>query len=457
MPVDIVIKNCKVVRSDNVLSAGIAIDNGKIVAVAGDTHLPKADKTINAKGNYVLPGLIDPHVHLGLLVPFDKDFKTETQSAAGGGVTTIIHLLIEKGSYKETFEKNKKIGEKNSTVDFAYHAWIMSDQHLKEIPDCVNLGVSSFKFFMAYKGAEGEQLGIASQDDGVLYFGFRKIAEIGFPALPMIHAENSEIIHRFKLDLMEKGRTDLAAWTDARPNFCEEEPMRRAIFLAKMARSPLYIVHMTIAEGVDLVAKAKAEGQRVIAETCPHYLTLTKYDKKIGVLGKVNPPLRDKASIERLWWGIQKGIVDCIGSDHVTEMSEIKKGKGDIWSAFPGFPGMETILPVMLSEGVNKRRITINKLVEVCSTNTAKIFGLWPRKGTIDIGSDADLVIVNLKKTVTVKPEILHSASDFTLYDGWKLKGWPTLTMVEGNIVMEDGEITGKPGTGKYIPCKKAR
>ncbi|MFW9802400.1 MAG: dihydroorotase family protein [Candidatus Thorarchaeota archaeon] len=447
MRVDTVVKNCRIVSSNEVVSAGLGIDDGKVVVVASDSKLPEADRVIDCKGNFVLPGAIDPHVHFGSYFPFNQDCRTETEAAALGGITSVMHHLIDKGSYSKIFDDHKRMAEENSLIDFAFHFAVMSETHLAELDDYVRDGTTSFKFFMAYRGEEGEQIGITAADDGLLYEGFRKIGKIGYPGLPLIHAENVEIAYRLKAKLIEDGRRDLAAWSEARPNFCEEENVVRAASIARFVGSPLYVVHVSTGESVEAIHRLK-RSMPIFAEATPHHLTLTN-DMDLGVLGKVAPPLRGKKSIETLWWGVGNGTIDCIGSDHAPITRE-NKGE-DIWNAPPGFPGMGLILPIMITEGVKKGRINLEKVVEVCSYNTAKVFGLYPRKGDLKVGFDADLAVIDLDKSIRFKPEILPSVGDFSTYEGMDLFGWPTFTMVRGNIIVEDGELVGKSGIGQYI------
>jgi dihydropyrimidinase len=462
MVVDAIIKNGKlVVPRIGVLDAGVAIENGKVVAIAKDSLLPKADEEIDAHGNYLLPGIIDPHTHLGNYLPFEEECYTETRSAAGGGVTTFFGCvklsrlpqpLSSSKTFSGVFDDVRKIVESKAVVDMAIYPMMLTPSLIDDIHECMKLGVSSFKFQQTYKGKEAKELGYPDPlDDGEIYRGFEEIAKHGDRGLAQWHAENTEVINHFKKKLLEEGRTDLAAWTDSRPDFNEDEATHKVCVFAKRTGCRLYIVHVDTEPSLERIVQARREGATVYAETCPHYLTLSK-NESFGVLGKVNPPLREKETMALLWQGVADGTIDCIGTDHVPSKKSVKVGKGDIWSALLGFPGVETMLPVMLSEGVNKGRISLNRLVEVCSYNTARIFNLYPRKGTIQVGSDADIIIVDLHRKVKVSPDVLHSAADFTLYDGWTLEGWPIFTMVRGNVVMEDGQVTGKPGTGQYLP-----
>jgi dihydropyrimidinase len=462
MVVDFIIKNGKlVIPKVGIINAGVAVENGKIVGISKNSHLPEADKTINAEGNFILPGIIEPHSHLGNYAPFMDDLKTETASAAGGGVTTLCSYLkilkmpepyCKAESHLQIFEDIKKIVEQNVVTDFVFHLLMTSSRQIEDINKSVRHGISSFKYIMGFTGEEAKQLGIASLPDGDIYRGFVETSKHRDKnAVICIHTENVDIINIFRKSLVEKGRKDLAAWTDSRPDFNEVDSFYKVAFFAEQTKCPLYIVHVDNGLTLGLIKEAKQKGLTVYSETCPHYLAFTKNDD-FGILGKIAPPLRDKNNIQSIWNGIQNGTIDTIGTDHMGGiLKKDKLGKGDVWSALSGFPGVETMLPFMLSEGVNKGRISLERLSEICSYNTAKIFGLHPRKGTISIGSDADLTIIDLHKKIKVSPEVLHTASDFTLFDGWSFEGWPILTMVRGNIVMENGDIVGKPGTGKYL------
>jgi dihydroorotase-like cyclic amidohydrolase len=228
--------------------------------------------------------------------------------------------------------------------------------------------------------------------------------------------------------------------------------MYRCGYFAKITGCPVYVVHMTVKEGPDVIREIRGQGVNIIVETCPQYLVGTT-ENLDRVLSKVNPPIRTKEDNEGIWEGIRNGIVTNMGSDHAPCATTHKE---EFWSAVVGMAGIETMLPIMLSEGVNKGRISFEKLVEIISYNNAKQFALLPRKGIICPGADADLLIVDLDKTVTVKAENLHHISDFTPFEGWEVKGWPTLTMVRGSVVMQDGQMVGEAGYGKYVPCGEA-
>ncbi len=449
-----IIKNGKVVIPKiGTVEANICIDKGKIVGLVQSLSSLQADNEIDVKGCYILPGAIEPHAHYGYGGNLKDHFETETASCLIGGITSIILFYRNYGGppgIYENFSELKEIGEKNSLIDFSFHLGIVNDEQLDLIHNYFsNYGISSFKFTMAYKGAEAKSVGLEGNetDDGFIYEAFSKISKLQ-KSLACIHAENIEIILKLIEKFMKQNRDGLAAWSDSRPNFTEAESIRRILFFAELTNCPIYFVHVSTRQGLDEIRKYKSKFMAVFAETCPQYLTLTK-DSPLGNLGKVNPPLREPEDNKALWKGIKDGIVDTIGTDHCGLRKEVKTGT--IWDAKPGFPGSATMLPVLLSEGVNKGRISIERIVEITSFNTAKIFNLYPQKGTIRVGADADLTIVDLNLEKEVEPEMLLSCSDFSLYESWKIKGWPVMTMIRGKIVMEDGKIIGEKGFGQFL------
>ncbi|MFC2062841.1 dihydroorotase family protein [Chloroflexota bacterium] len=454
MKVDTVVKDCRIVRPTGLLEASIAINDGKIVAISKEPYLPEAHKVIDAEGNYVIPGVIDVHTHFGAHHSLEEDMK-DTIGAVFGGVTTVGNYLglgkeSGKDSYQEKFEIWKGVWEKLSFCDVFFHSSIISEENLREINrNGRDFGIASSKFFMAYKGPEGEEIGAAAADDGLLWAGFKDIASLSYPARAMVHAENIDIIYRIKKKIEATGRQDLAAWDESRPGFCESLDIKRAISIAQQTGAPLYVVHVHYRESVDVIEQAQRQGIDVVGETCPQYLVLDR-TLPVGPLGKINPPITAKDSCERLWQGIRDGVINCIGTDHSSTTTSMKK---ELWhDAAPGIPGVEHLLPLMLSEGVNKERITIQKLVEVLCANNAKVFGIWPQKGVIQVGSDADLVIIALTQKGKIALNKEHCISDYTLYDGWEITGWPILTILRGNIVVADNRLQVNPGLGKYLP-----
>jgi dihydropyrimidinase len=461
---DLIIHGGRVVFPEGIVTADIAASGGVITAIGEAGSLTGGSRRIDATGLHVFPGIIDPHVHLQTFAdPFDVNVLTETRNAAIGGVTTMIPMLLNREdaslSFLEYFPWARQAVEEKSVIDSAFSAVVGTTKQIDELPQFANeCGVCTYKFYMAYTQDEATVFGILAVDDAQFLHGLEVVRDIGWPARAMVHAENMSIIHPLKAQYIAEGRRDLRAWTDARPDVAEEEATRRAIWYTRETRSRLYIVHMTIGRGVEWVRQARADGVDVIAETCPHYLVLTKDDDdKVGRLAKVNPPLRDAESAELLWGGLNSGDVTCLGSDHSTIVPKPDKMKDSIWDAVPGFPGMGMLLPIMLSEGYHKGRITLEQLSAVLTRNNAQTYGLYPRKGAIRVGSDADFALVDVDEEREVTPEYMQSAADWGLYDGWKVKGWPVMTIVRGETVMERGRITADPGHGHYVPRYPAK
>ena len=310
--------------------------------------------------------------------------------------------------------------------------------------------MTSFKFPLAYIGPEGAHFGITWFDMGTVYRGFESIAQIGPPALPMIHAEESSIIETLIQRLKSQGRTDLRAWSEARPNICETIHVFACGLMAKELGCPLYVVHVSAKESVDAIAWLKAQGIRVYGETTPHYLAPITKDADLGVIAKVNPPLRDWDDCERLWKGLAEGTLDNIGSDHCIYNRKDKEEQG-IWDSIVGFSGTGAILPIMISEGIHKGRITWERMAKICAENTARIFSIYPKKGVLSPGADADIVIIDPEKEWTMGVDSLKQASDFSIYEGRRVKGKAIKTFVRGRLVAEDGEPVIKPPYGAFV------
>lgn len=453
--VDTILKNCKVVSPKGINSIGIAINNGKIVELADDAQLPEANETIDAGGKHVIPGIIDVHVHCGLYHPYEEEIA-DMAAAAYGGTTTIgcyvsLGVSSGKGPFGETFRSRKSVWEKNAVVDAFFHGGMLTESTADEVMNNARkYGVTSYKFMLTRKGAEVTAKGGQTTDDGFLWANFKNIAQLGKAGLAICHAENIEVISRILPIIQETGRQDLAAWAEARPGFCETLDVIRASSIAKIAGCRLYFVHQHYPDSVKAISRAKTEGVDVIAETCPQYLVLNSASDIAAPLGRINPPLRDRESNEQLWQAINDGLITCLGSDHC---SVIKDPAQDLWTAPSGMPGVESFFPILLSEGVSKGRITIQKLVELLCYNNAKVFGIYPQKGTIRVGSDADLVIVDMDKKGKLSYKDSHyTISNYCPYEGWDIQGWPVLTMLRGNIIVRDGEMLAGPGTGRYIP-----
>jgi|AntRauMinimDraft_3_1070383.scaffolds.fasta_scaffold00276_5 dihydropyrimidinase/dihydroorotase len=462
--VDLRVVNARVVTPDGTINGSVAANDGIIVGVGTESNLPEADREIDAEGNYLIPGFIDPHVHWGLSrYEFDyhegleHDFETETRGAIHGGVTTVVNFLLQKEPYLPDMDFFKRAGEENSYIDFAYHAIVHQDHHVEEIEGLADEGIRSYKiFFNWYKNASPE-LGIDHSDAGGVYKVLDRVSDIP-GGVVMFHAENEDLAIQRRKELQAEGRNDLEAWSESAPNICEAMQIEQIGRLTEYTDSRAYIVHMSTAEGVDICKRYQEQGVNLHAETLPAFLSHTYEQDDLGVWGKISPPLRGEESKTRLWEGIRNGVIDYVGTDHCPHKLEFKEkdtGKhGDIWDAIPGDNnGIEYFLPVMMSEGVNKNRVSMERLVEVCSTNNAKRWGLYPRKGALAEGSDADMVIVDLEKSTVVDDDFYHTMEPgYSTFHGDELTGLPTHTIIGGEVVVEDGELLAEPGDRNYLP-----
>ena len=443
--VNTVIKNGKIVTPHGIHEGGIAIDDGKIVAIAKSPSLPKAEKTIDAGGNFILPGVIDTHAHVyDPDYTYREDFTTGTMAAAAGGVTTIIDMPLKKPVLAKLIKEKIKIAGKDSLIDFSFHSGMISEENMHEISEVVKLGVKSFKVFTCAP---------FKVEDETLTQIMKSV--LNYNGVVYVHAEKDDIVSQRTNKLKEEGRKDPMAYIESRPAAAEYEAINKVTMFAKQVDAQVHIAHLTTKRGVEVLERAKAGGQKVTAETCPHYLIFTKNDiRRLGPYLKVTPPLRSKDDALFLWRGLRLGIVDTVATDHAPGTKEEKEvGWKDIWEAWAGVPGVETLLPLMISEGVNKGLISLQDLCRILCERPAKIFNLYPRKGALRLGSDADIVIIDVKKETVINADKLHYKVGWTPYEGMKLKGYPVLTIVRGETIVSQGEIVGHPGYGTFIPA----
>jgi len=483
MKADLVIKNCQIVNPQKtILGHGVVVHDEKIIGIEREADLPDAEKVIDAKGNHLLPGAIDPHTHFGFYTDpriakgFDVECQTGTQGGLFGGITSAIMMntlssMMDSAKTeeevphppdREMFEEIKKNIEKNSVIDLALRPWIRNHQDVADIPYYADvMGIGSFKFRNdVFPGSPTNKVtGFHGVDNGTLIAGMEAIKKVG--GIACMHNEDPYIIKeytaRIRKQVEEEGRTPvLEDWTAGRPSVAEYEALKSNITLAQGVGIPFYGVHTSPKESIDHFAKCKDEGLEVYCEVVSHHIIFNKHSRFVndpdGWIGLTIVPFRDKEDQDRIWEGITEGIVDCYGSDHV---EGIPGQKAIMWDRDFGNSEVEIHYPCMLSEGVNKNRITINKLVEIAAENPARVFGLYPQKGHIGVGADADMVIVDLNEEKTVTYDLFPTLKNsITLYEGMTLKGWPTMTFVRGNVAMENGKITAKMGTGRYLTHK---
>ena len=460
---DLRVVNARVVTPGETLIGGVAARDGTIVAVGSESSLPDADRTIDAAGNYLIPGFIDPHVHWGLSryeyeyhEGLAHDFETETRGAVHGGVTTVVNFLLQPDPYVPDMDYFVEAGEENSYIDFAYHAIMHKEPHFEEIGALAERGVRSFKIFYNWYKHASPELGIEHSDSGRVYRLLDRVSDID-GGVVMFHAENEDLAHERRAELKAAGRNDLQAWSESAPNICEAMQIESIAKLTEYTDSTSYVVHMSTGEGVDICRRYQEQGVDISAETLPAFLAHTN-DKDLGVWGKISPPLRGELSKQKLWQGLREGVVDYAGTDHCPHKKPFKEkdgGKyGDIWEAIPGDNnGIEYFLPAMMSEGVNEGRISMERLVEVCAENNAKRWGLYPRKGALVEGADADMVIVDLEKSAVVDDEFYHTMEPrYSTFHGEELTGLPTHTIVGGEVVVENGTLQVEKGGREYLP-----
>jgi dihydropyrimidinase len=451
---DLLIKNGKIVTASDVYAADVGMLDEKIIAIAENLSPSSKTKVIDATGMYVFPGGIDVHVHLQL--PFSgtvstDDFENGTKAAACGGVTTVLDFAIQtKGhSIMNAVEARRAEADPKVCVDYGLHAAITdwNPQTQSEIKKVIDYGIPTFKMFMIYKN-EGWMA-----DDGMLFSALEETVKHGGQI--GVHAESV-----FVLDMLveryakEKEKWGAYGHTLSRPCYTEEEAILRALKWAEVTGGRLYIVHMSTGEGADAVHAAKERGVNVYAETCPQYLLLNDevFKGKNGHLYATCPQVKKPHDSERLWKGLKNGDVQIVATDTCTFNTKQKAAwNGDFRKIPFGMPGVETMIPLMYTEGVGKRGLTVNQLVSFTSTNPAKLFGMYPQKGTIAIGTDADLVVFDPEKKVTLKADDLQTNCDWSPFEGWKLIGYPSITISRGKVVAEEGKFVGKVGHGKFL------
>lgn len=463
MTFDTIIRGGTIATASDTFSCDVGISGGKITALGAD--LGSAKEVVDATGHFVLPGGIDSHVHIaqpsGPGIVMADDFASATKSAAFGGNTMVLPFAMQqKGeSLREVVKQYHAKADGQCYIDVSFHLIIAdaTDSVLgQELPALVNDGYTSFKVFMTYEGlalSDMEMLKVMSV-----------ARETG--ALVMVHAENYDAI-RFLTDRLEQaGKTGTKYHGASRPIAVEREATHRAISLAELIDVPIMIVHVSNREAMEEIARARRRGLKIYGETCPQYLMLTESDldglNMEGAKYVCSPPPRDKASQQACWEGLQQGIFSLFSSDHCPFKYDdpqgklLPKGKTSFRWVPNGIPGIETRLPILFSEGVSKGRISLNEFVALTSTNHAKTYGLYPKKGTIAVGADADIALWDPKRKETISQTLMHGGSDYTPYEGIAVTGWPVSTMVRGKFVVRDGKLTGKLGGGDYVAREKS-
>ena len=459
---DRVIRGGTVATAADVFRADIGIKDGRVAALGED--LAGGD-VIDARGKLVLPGGIDAHVHIDQPkkggISMADDFYSGTRSAAAGGTTTVMPFACQyRGeSLRQVVEDYHRRADGKAVVDYAFHLIIAdaSEQVMgQELPALIEDGYTSFKIYMTY-----QDLKLNDRECLEIFALARRTG-----AMTMVHAENADCIEWMTEQLLLAGKTAPRFHAESRPPVVEQEATHRAIALAQFVDVPILIVHVSSAEAIEQIAIARQKGLRIYGETCPQYLFLTAEDLGMGddfegAKCMCSPPPRDKANQEFVWRGLANGTFDVFASDHAPYSFDGPNGKRVVGDNAPfnkvpnGVPGIETRLPLLFSAGVNGGRISLSRFVALTATNPAKIYGLHPRKGTIAVGSDADIAIWDPEKEVTIRNADLHHQVDYTPYEGMVCKGWPVTVLSRGEVVVDGGKVTETAGRGHFLRCNK--
>jgi allantoinase len=449
MSFDLYLKNGNIVTEETVFPGGIVVDGGRILQlVSGDAPID-ARQVIDLQGKHLLPGIVDAHVHFNQPGRDHwEGYKTGSMAAAAGGVTSVLEMPLNATPptiNRTLLHRKRESVAGDSVVDYGHWGGLV-DNNLADLADLNAEGVIGYKAFASNSGVDFERL-----NDDLIYAGLLQVRELG--NVIGLHAENEFVTAYLGQKLRAAGRTDRASWHESRPPETELETIQRACYWAKVTGGNLHIVHVSIADGIRAVAQARLKGARVTAETCPHFLFFDHQDfERIGPAAKCAPPIRSRADVEALWDCVLAGLVDTIGSDHSPcTWDEKEKGLEDIWKAWGGISGLQSMLPALISEGVHKRGLTLPSLVKMLSANPARLFGLYPQKGAILPGSDADFVVVDLEKEWTLTADQLFYKNKHSAYTGYVFKGSVERTLVRGVTVFADGQIQVQPGFGKLL------
>ena len=448
------IKNGQVVTAVDNYAADILVEDDK-VSVIGRRLDMEADKTIDASDKLVIPGGIDPHTHMEL--PFggtssSDDFRTGTRAAAHGGTTTIIDFAVQAHgeSLIQAVDNWHKKAEGKTAIDYGFHLITtdLPDERVPEMKQLINEGVMSFKLFMAYPG-------VFLADDATIFRAMKNAGQAG--GLVCMHAENGIVINEIIKHALAEGKTAPKYHALTRPTKAEAEGVHRAIAIAEMADAPVYIVHLSCSDALEEVREARDAGLPAYAETCPQYLFLDySYYEQEGFEGAkyvMTPPLREKWNQDKLWQGLRGNDLQVISTDHCPFCFKEQKelGRDDITKIPNGGPGVEHRMSLIYNGGVAAGRISLNRFVELTSTAAAKLFGLFPRKGTIAVGSDADIVVFDPDEEQVISAATHHMNVDYSAYEGMKIRGVTKTVLSRGRVVIEDGKYTGRAGDGQFL------
>lgn len=449
---DLVIRGGTVVTAGSMGVCDVGVQDGRVIQLGGEMT---GQRELDAGGRYVLPGGVDVHVHLtsasvpgpGVEVRAD-DFYSGSLAAIAGGVTTIGNMTFQRPgeSLRNALARDTAAAQRDAAIDYVLHPVLTDPQPeaLAEIPVLAAEGHTSLKIFLVMDNFD------AHFDD---YLEAMRLAgQSG--TLSMIHCEDGSLIRCVCRQLMEQGRGGPRSWPDSRPVYTEVAATERAIAMARAASAPIYIVHLSSAAALVSTHRARAEGLPVYIETRPLYLYLTRevFDEPDAAKYVGAPPMREQADVHALWHGMRSGDIQCLCSDHAPwTLRQKLDPAADVTTVRQGVADLETRMPMLYSEGVRTGRLSLSRFVELTSTNPAKLFGMYPQKGTIAVGSDADLVVWDSETSRTIDGATMQSRADYSVYDGWNVRGWPLYTISRGEIVLDSGEVLAQRGRGRWI------
>ena len=472
---DLVVKGATVVQPYlGTRKADIGVRGGKIAAIAQNMATNGAEKVIDATGKHVFPGAVDTHLHIGIYRPFKEDAASESTSAASGGVTTIVtyfrpgrNYLNKTGPYKELLPELLELSQGSYLVDYGYHLTMNTDAQIAEMEWLVREGgVSAFKYYMFYKllnlaGSEADGTNYLMTDTpvdfGFLYKYMKEVSRLDeifkdYGRITLsVHCENPEVIRATNAEVAGKpSENPLKDYSDARPPWQEELAIHEVAIMANHTNCPVNLLHLSSRKAVEAGVEVSSRYPHLyfLLEGTLHHLGLSN-DMDLGRLAKVNPPIRSREDVEYLWKSVLEDTIKTVVSDHACVTKEIKKG--DLWTSLPGFGGTSLMFPILVTEGYHKRGLPLHRIAELSAANPAKSHNVFPKKGAMMVGSDADLAIIDLEQEKEVTLDRLFTAQDFSPEEGMKLKGWPDCTILRGQVIFEKGKVLGKPGYGEYV------
>jgi len=431
----------------------IAVTDGIITGLAEPGSITSAKQIVDATGLHVLPGAIDPHIHLGGYQPLETDTEPGTRLAALGGVTTLVNYFKATGSYLDLVPEYIDTFERDSHIDAAFHLQLLTEPHLLELETTTRrFGITSYKINLAWKGREKAVFDSDRPvDNGWVWSVMEAMKQIDAEKMVLnVHCENQELKNEAKRRIADEMTPDLGFYERLAPDFSETDSVLSMMLLAKVTGVTTYLVHLSSNLTMQALELPWAEQENLMGETCPHYLMHTT-DSAAGLGLTVSPPVRHQEDQDALWKALADGRLQTVGSDSNPILRDTKMGDGEFWSVKPGFDSVGLIVPSLLDGGYHKRWMGLGRIAEIMAESPAKIFGLYPQKGAIATGSDADLVLVDLDKESTVGREATAEHSDFSVFADMALRGWPVATISRGELIAQDGQMLSEPGRGQYL------